>query len=124
MSKHEIREGREEEVQIYPDDIQIIHNPNQWRPSRNQIKLYAVKIGYEPWSDPEEFLKIAEKNLMKPLPNKWRRAFRVDNYQIMYIDLATNEIHIFTDIEEKAEAELEKERAIYEEELEKEYQSE
>ena len=64
MSEPEGREGREEEKEahIYPDDIQIINNPNQ--PPGPQIKDYALKIGYDPDLDSEELLEIAEKNLM------------------------------------------------------------
>ena len=123
MSEYGRREGREEkkEIQIYPDDIQMIEDPNQWRPSRRQILIYAVKLGYEPVLDPEESLQIAEENLKKPLPNKWRRAFRNEYREVMYVDLNTSEIYLFTDIEEKAKAELEKKRAEYNEELEKIY---
>ena len=100
MSEQEEKKKKEEnQTQIYPDDIQIIHNSNQWRPSRQEIQIYAVKIGYEPTYHPKEFLEIAEKNLMKTLPNKWRRAFGDNGREMMYIDLVTNEIHIFTDIE-------------------------
>ena len=121
MTEYESREGREEEkeVQIYPDDIQIIDDPNQWTPSRRQILVYGEIIGYNLLVDPREFFKIAEKNLMKPLPNEWRRAFKKYDLEFMYIDITTNEIHLFTDIEEKAKEELEKERAKYKEQLKK-----
>ena len=116
MSEYESRE--EEEVQIYPDDIEIIEDPNQWKPSKQQILAYAVKMGYIPFMDSENFLEIAKESLMKPLPNKWRRAFRAIELDLMYIDLTTNEIHLVNNIEESAKAELEKEREmIYQEQL-------
>ena len=116
MSEYESRE--EEEVQIYPDDIEIIEDPNQWKPSKQQILVYAVKMGYIPFMDSKKFLEIAKESLMKPLPNKWRRAFRAIELDLMYIDLTTNEIHLVNNIEESAKAELEKEREmIYQEQL-------
>ena len=48
------------------------------------------------------------------MPKKWRRTFRKDNFRIVYIDLTTNEIHLYTYIEEQAEAKLREKRAIYE----------
>ena len=124
MSEQEKREGREEEKKkeeeerrtyIDPNNLEIFVHSNQWRPSRRQILVYALKIGYDPMDDPKEFLEIAEKSLMKPLPKNWIRAFREENFELLYIDLITNEMHIYTEIEEKAKAELIEKRAIYEE---------
>lgn len=93
------------ETFIDPKDLDIITNNRNWRPTEAQIEAYANQLEFNLDSDPPEVLQIAEKYLTKPLPDNWARAFTKVNPQLLYIELDTNEIHLSTDLEEKAKEE-------------------
>ena len=95
----------EEEQFIDPNDLIIITDTANWKPTAQFINAYANQLEFDVENDPPELLNIAEKYLSIRIPNHWRRAFTKDNYQLIYIDVNTNEIHLTTDIEEKAKEE-------------------
>ncbi len=109
-----------EEELIDPNDLIIINDPKNWEPKQEQIYAYAEQLGIDVDSDPKELLEIACKYLKIDLPSDWKRSFRKDNNQLLYIDFNTNEIHLSTDIEEKAKDEVLKFREEYKNKVEKE----
>ena len=103
-SKEEVEE-EEEENYIDPNDLIIVNNSNNWRPTPDMIKAYATQLEFNVDTDPPELLKIAEKYLTAIIPDNWRRAFVKENLQLLYIDMDTNEIHLSTEFEDRAKAE-------------------
>ena len=109
-NEEEINEENEEESEAYidPNDLIMINNPENWEPSEEQINGYINQMNFETDFEIEEVKKIAYKALKWNLPNNLIRAFTKENFQVLYIDLETNEIHLSTEIEENAKEEYEK----------------
>ena len=100
-----------EEEYIDPDDLLIIDEPEKWKPTKEQLNSYIKKLNFELDYKPEEVTKIALNYLTKTLPSNMKRAFFKHNNEILYIDNETNEIHLTTDIEDKAKDDYDKLRA-------------
>ena len=117
----ELTNDKTEEVEDYqlidPNDLIIIDNPENWKPTEEMILSYAILLGYEPEKDPKEILEISEKYLTKKLPDNFRRAFMRRDYRILYIDMNTQEITLETEFETKAKEEFEECRKKYESKL-------
>ena len=106
--EYEAEEEEEDCQYIDPNDINIIEDSNNWKPSPKYVVAYAKQLGFDPDRDPKELINIAEKYLNIKLPDNIRRAFMKDTLQILYIDMNTQEIKINTEIEDKAKEEFEK----------------
>ena len=100
-----------DEEYIDPIDLSIIEDEN-WKPTEAQLNGYMNQLKFELDYKPEEVKKIAYDYLTKELPSGWRRAFFKVNHNVLYIEGETNEIHLVTDIEEKAKEEYDKLRAM------------
>ena len=87
---------------IDPNDLIMIEDNHNWKPTENFILGYANQLGFDVENDPPEMLSIAEKYLSKSIPDMYQRAFAKDNYQLVYINRITNEIKLKSDIEEEA----------------------
>ena len=112
INKNDKEEENEDVVEIDPDDLFIIKDKKNWKPSKAMILEYATQLGYKK-TDPEEILKIAEKYLTCDLPDNLERAFTKEDYRILYIDIYTNDITYESDLETKAKEEFEKCRNKY-----------
>ncbi len=119
-NKKNDEEEEEEEQLIDPNDLIIINDPKNWEPKQDQIYAYAEQLGIDVHSDPKELLEIACKYLKIDLPSDWKRSFRKDNNQLLYINFKTNDIRLSTDIEEKAKDEVLKFHEEYKNKGEKE----
>ena len=107
------KEQKNEEVyEIDPNDLIIIYDPKNWKPSEEIILAYAKLLGYKQ-TDPEELLKIAEKYLTCDLSDNLVRAFVKDDLSILYIDTKTNDIFLEINLETKAKEEFEECRNKY-----------
>ena len=114
----EQEEEEDEDCQyIDPNDIIIIQDSNNWKPSKEFIFAYASQLGFNADKDPKELINIAEKYLSIKLPENIKRAFMKESLQILYIDMTTQEIKIKTEIEEKAISEFEKVREEFKKSL-------
>ena len=100
-----------EEEYIDPEDLSIIENPDKWKPTKDQLNGYIKQLKFELDYKPEEVKKIALKYLTSSLPLNMKRAFFKHNHEVLYIDNETSEIHLTSDIEEKAKEEYKKLRA-------------
>ncbi len=109
-----------EEELIDPNDLIIINDPKNWEPTQEQIYAYAEELGIDVDSDPKELIEIAYKYLKNEIPSDWKRTFRKDNNQLLYINFKTNDIRLSTDIEEKAKDEVLKFHEEYKNKGEKE----
>ncbi len=118
--KNEEEEEIEEEELIDPNDLIIINDPKNWEPTQEQIYAYAEELGIDVDSDPKELIEIAYKYLKNEIPSDWKRTFRKDNNQLLYINFKTNDIRLSTDIEEKAKDEVLKFHEEYKNKGEKE----
>ena len=87
---------------IDPNDLIMIEDNHNFKPTENFILGYATQLGFDIENDPPEMLNIAEKYLSKSIPDIYQRAFAKDNYQLVYINRITNEIKLKSDIEEEA----------------------
>ena len=92
---------------IDPNDLIIIEDNYNWKPTENFILGYASQLGFDIENDPPEMLNIAEKYLTKSIPDTYMRAFAKDSYRLVYINRITNEIKLNSDIEEQAIKEYE-----------------
>ena len=109
----------EEEYQyIDPNDIIIIDDPENWKPPKYIIEAYAHLLGYNPLEDPKELLDVAEKYLTVELPDNIKRAFTKDIYQILYLDVNTQEITLESEREKNAKQEFEEIRKKFKEKKE------
>ena len=99
-----------DEEYIDPIDLSIIEDEN-WKPTEAQLNGYMNQLKFELDYKPEEVKKIALKYLTKSLPLNMKRAFFRHNHEVLYIDNETNEIHLTTDIEDKAKDDYDKLRA-------------
>ena len=111
----ELTNDRTEEVEeelhlIDPNDLIIIDDPDNYKPTEEMILAYAVLLGYDPEKDPKELLEIAEKYLTCKIPDNITRAFMRTDYRILYIDMNTQEITLDSEIEIKAKEEFEEYR--------------
>ena len=111
----ELTNDRTEEVEeelhlIDPNDLIIIDDPDNYKPTEEMILAYAVLLGYDPEKDPKELLEIAEKYLTCKIPDNITRAFMRTDYRILYIDMNTQEITLDSDLEIKAKEEFEEYR--------------
>ena len=116
MNDDELEEDYEDDEDcqfIDPNELNIIDDTQNWHPSSKYIMSYAKQLGFDPDKDPKEIINIAEKYLCYPLPDNIKRAFMKTNFQILYIDMTTQEIKLRTEIEEKAIEEFEKIRAQF-----------
>ena len=101
-------EEMEDDYQLIdPNDLIIIDDPDNWKPTEEITLAYATLLGYDPNKDPKEILKIAEKYLTCKIDDNMKRAFMRDNYRILYIDMNTQEITLESDLETKAKEEFE-----------------
>ena len=98
----------EDSEQISEDELIIIKDLKNFKPSKEMILSYANILGYNPEEDPEETLDIAEKYLTIELPDNIIRAFKKEDYSILYMDKITKKIKLESDLEKKAKAEFEK----------------
>ena len=85
-SYDELTNDRTEEVEedyqlIDPNDLIIIDDPDNFKPTEEMILAYATLLGYDPSKDPKELLKIAEKYLTCKLEENMRRAFMRADYR-------------------------------------------
>ena len=87
---------------IDPNDLIMIEDNYNWKPTQNFILGYANQLGFDIENDPPEMLNIAEKYLTKSIPDMYQRAFAKENYQLVYINRITSEIKLKSDIEEEA----------------------
>ena len=106
--EYEAEEEEEDCQYIDPNDISIIEDSNNWKPTPKYVVAYAKQLGFDPDKDPKELINIAEKYLNIRLPDNIRRAFMKDTLQILYIDMNTQEIKLSTEYEEQAKEEFEK----------------
>ena len=90
------------DIQIDPNDLEIIRDKLNWKPSKEHILAYAKLLGFDKENDPPELLKIAEKYLTVELPEEYCRAFIKVNLRILYINTLTNDVEESTKIEELA----------------------
>ena len=90
------------DIQIDPNDLEIIRDKLNWKPSKEHILAYAKLLGFDIENDPPELLKIAEKYLTVELPEEYCRAFIKVNLRILYINILTNDVEESTKIEELA----------------------
>ena len=102
---------------IDPNDLIMIEDNHNWKPTENFILGYANQLGFDIENDPPEMLSIAEKYLSKSIPEMYQRAFSKDNYQLVYINRLTNEIKLRSDIEEEAIKEYEEVKEKYYKEI-------
>ena len=99
--------------EIDPNDLYIIEDPSNFKPTNEMILAYAKLLGYKPEEDPIEILKIAEKYLTSELPEPLIRAFTKSEYRILYIDKETQDIALENEIDEKAKNEIDEFRKKY-----------
>ena len=100
-------DDEEGEIQIDSNDLDIITDKKNWKPSKDHILAYATLLGFDIENDPPELLKIAEKYLTVEIPDEYCRAFTKSNLRILYVNIITNDIQTSTEIEEAAMQEYE-----------------
>jgi len=93
------------EIEIDQNDLIIIKDTQNWKPTKEFIVAYASQLGFDVENDPPELLSIAEKYLTKDIPDYFLRAFHKDNLQILYINILTNEIELSSEYEDLAKKE-------------------
>ena len=111
--KTEEPEGDGDVQLIDPNDLIIINNPENFKPTEEMILAYANLLGYNPATDPKEILNIAEKYLTIKIPDNISRAFTRADYRILYIDMETQEITLDSQLETRAKEEFEACREKY-----------
>ena len=102
-----------DELEIDPDDLIIISETHNWKPTKEMVLAYANQLGFDIQTDPPEMLSIAEKYLSKDIPDTFRRAFHKASFQLVYINMITKEIEISTEYEELAKEEYLKAKEKY-----------
>ena len=108
------KETEEDDYQeIDPNDLYIIEDQSNFKPTNEMILAYAKLLGYKPEEDPEEILKISEKYLTCELPEPLIRAFTKSEYRILYIDRETQDITLENEIDDKARNEIDEFRNKY-----------
>ena len=90
------------EIQIDSNDLDIITDKKNWKPTKAHILAYAKLLGFDVENDPPELLKIAEKYLTIEIPEEYCRAFTKGELRILYVNVITNDIEPNTEIEEAA----------------------
>ena len=110
--QNELEESGSEKF-IDQNDLIMIEDNHNWKPTEKFILGYATQLGFDVENDPPEMLDIAEKYLSKSIPDIYQRAFAKDNYQLVYINRITNEIKLKSDIEEEAIKEYEELKEKY-----------
>ena len=90
------------EIQIDSNDLDIITDKKNWKPTKAHILAYAKLLGFDVENDPPELLKIAEKYLTIEIPEEYCRAFTKGELRILYVNVITNDIETSTEIEEAA----------------------
>ena len=114
LTNDKTEDAEDEDVQLIdPNDLIIIDDPDNFKPTNEMILAYATLLGYNPAEDPKEILDISEKYLMHKLPEDISRAFMRADYRILYINMITQEITIESDLETKAKEEFEICRKMY-----------
>ena len=93
------------EIEIDQNDLIIIRDTQNWKPTKKFIVAYANQLGFDVDNDPPELLSIAEKYLTKDIPEYFLRAFHKDTLQILYINILTNEIELSSEYEDLAKKE-------------------
>ena len=99
---NESDESSSEITYIDPNDLIMIEDNHNWKPTENFILGYAAQLGFDIENDPPELLSIAEKYLTKNLPDIYQRAFAKGSYRLVYINRITNEIKLKSDLEDEA----------------------
>lgn len=94
--------------EIDRDDLIIIEDQTDWKPTKKMILAYANLFEYDPKKDPKEILEISKKYLTCNLPDNKIRAFFKNDYRIVYIDKHTRNITSRSELEIKAKNEIEK----------------
>ena len=95
----------EGEIQIDPNDLIIITDKENWKPSQEYILAYAEQLGFDIENDPPELLQIAEKYLTAEIPEEYCRAFHKADLTLIYINVITKDIEVESEIEETAKLE-------------------
>ena len=93
---------------INEGDLIIITDPSSWKPPPEYIISFAKKLKFDVENDPAFLLDIAEKYLLKILPEDYLRAFKKENYEVVYIDIMNYDILLTHPYEEEAKKEYEK----------------
>ena len=91
--------------QIDEDDLIIITDKENWRPTQEYILAYARKLEFDVENDPPELLKIAEKYLTIDIPDEFCRAFYKGDLTLLYINMITKDIELYSDLEDLAKEE-------------------
>ena len=93
------------EIEIDPNDLLIIYDNHNWKPTKELIRAYAEQLEFDVNNDPPEMLSIAEKYLTKDIPDQFRRAFHKKTLQLVYINTITKEVELSSEFEEAAKEE-------------------
>ena len=115
MIDYEDNENDESSSEKYidPNDLIMIEDNHNWKPTENFILGYAAQLGFDIENDPPELLNIAEKYLTKQIPDIYQRAFAKGSYRLVYINRITNEIKLKSDLEDEAVEEYEELKEKY-----------
>ena len=115
MIDYEDNENDESSSEKYidPNDLIMIEDNHNWKPTENFILGYAAQLGFDIENDPPELLNIAEKYLTKQIPDIYQRAFAKGSYRLVYINRITNEIKLKSDLEDEAVEEYEQLKEKY-----------
>lgn len=105
------------EIEIDQNDLIIIRDTQNWKPSKEYIVAYASQLGFDVDNDPPELLSIAEKYLTKDIPDYFLRAFHKNTLQILYINVLTNEIELSSEYEDLAKKEYKELKEKYYKEI-------
>ena len=106
-------------VEIDPNDLIIITDTQNWKPTKGFIVEYASQLGFDVENDPPELMSIAEKYLTIDIPDNMWRAFTKDSLKILYIDKFTNDIHLSSANEDLAKKEYQEKKKELMKNLEK-----
>ena len=66
-----------------------------------EIFGYAQFLGFDIEND-EDLIFIAIEALGQPLPENWKRAYLKNSNRMCYIDLTTEQFHMYSPIDEEA----------------------
>ena len=98
----------DDEIAIDQNDLIIIYDKDNWRPTKQYILAYAEQLGFDIENDPPELLEIAEKYLTAEIPDEYCRAFHKSNLELLYINMRTNDIELKSGLEAMAIEEYKK----------------
>ena len=101
------------EIEIDPDELYIIYDNHNWKPTKELIRAYAEQLEFDVNNDPPEMLSIAEKYLTKDIPDQFRRAFHKKTLRLVYINTITKEVELSSEFEEAAKEEYKEEKEKY-----------